>query len=68
MQGRAVDYLMKFNYLRALKSFLWGIAGLIISLPIIASKGFFLFGYPLFVLSLLMFALSSWQFYKDNKR
>ena len=59
---------MKLNYSRALKSFLWGLAGLIISLPIIASNGFFLFGYPLFVLSLLMFLLSAWQFYKDNRR
>jgi hypothetical protein len=59
---------MKFNYLRALKSFLWGLVGLFVSLPIIASKEFFLFGYPLFVLSLLMFALASWQFYNDNKK
>lgn len=59
---------MKFNYQRAMKSFLWGLAGFIISLPIIASNGFFLFGYPLFILSLLMFVLSAFQFYQDNKK
>jgi hypothetical protein len=59
---------MKMIWRRAIKSSLWGLAGLIISLPMIAKKGFFLFGYPLFILSLLMFLLASWQFYRDNKR
>jgi len=44
------------------------LAGLIISVPIISAKGFFLFGYPLFILSLLMFLLSASQFYQDNKK
>jgi hypothetical protein len=59
---------MKLIWGRAIKSALWGLAGMIISLPIIANKSFPLFGYPLFVLSILMFALASWQFYQDNRR
>jgi len=58
----------KMKYKASTKSFLLGIAGFIISIPTIAAKGFFLFGYPLFVLSILMFVLGIWQLIIDNKR
>jgi len=58
---------MKFEYKRALKTCLWGITGLVISISILAKDKTSLFGYPLYILSLLMFVLAIWQFYKDNK-
>lgn len=59
------------KYWRALKTALWGIAGLIISLSFLALDNPILqgiFGYGLFALSLLMFILAAFQFYKDNKK
>jgi len=58
---------MVWNYKRALKSCLWGVAGFIISITVLAKSKSSIFGYPLYVLSLLMFVLAIWQFYKDNK-
>jgi len=59
---------MAWNYKRALKSFLWGAAGFFVSTAVVAKDKSSMFGYPLYVLSLLMFILAIWQFYKDNKK
>jgi len=59
---------MTWNYKRAIKSALWGAAGLFISITILAKSKSSIFGYPLYVLSLLMFILAFWQFYKDNNQ
>jgi len=57
---------MVWKYKTALKSFLWGAAGFFVSTAVIAKNKSSIFGYPLYVLSLLMFILAIWQFYKDN--
>ena len=56
------------KYKKALKSSLWGIAGFIVSISIINKDKSSLFGYPLFVLSFLMFILSMWQLFETNQK
>jgi hypothetical protein len=57
------------KYKRTIKSLLWGIAGAVVSFSFIAIPQLKLaFGYPLLALSCLMFILSAYQFYQDNKK
>ncbi len=52
---------------QSVKSAGWGIAGLIISISIIQTRRISLFGYPLLILSALMFLLAAKQFIEENQ-
>jgi FtsH-binding integral membrane protein len=57
------------KYGKALKTALWGIAGLVVAFSFFKIPTFnYIFGYPLYALSLLMFVLACWQFYKENRK
>ncbi|MCU0642567.1 MAG: hypothetical protein MUF61_03270 [archaeon] len=57
------------KYTKPLKTALWGIAGLVVALSFIKMPTFqYILGYPLYVLSLLMFVLACWQFYNENRK
>jgi hypothetical protein len=57
------------KYGKALKTALWGVAGLIVAFSFFKIPTFrYIFGYPLYVLSLLMFVLACWQFYRENRK
>jgi len=51
-----------------IKSVGWAILGFIVSISIIKTGRFSLFGYPLLVLSILMVLLSIKLFYKEIKK
>ncbi|HLF53776.1 MAG TPA: hypothetical protein VI544_01215 [Candidatus Nanoarchaeia archaeon] len=56
------------KYKKPIKTFLWGIAGFIVSLSIISKNEFSIFGYPLFFLSFLMFVLGILQAFKEKSK
>jgi len=51
---------------QSIKSAGWGIAGLIISISIIQTRRISLFGYPLLIVSILMFLVAAKQFLREN--
>ncbi len=59
-----MKFIQKHN--QSIKSLGWGIAGLIVSISLIQTRRFSLFGYPLLILSILMFLLTVKQFLKGN--
>jgi hypothetical protein len=56
------------KYSEPIKSALWGIAGLIVSLTIISTGRISVVGYPLFLVSILMFVLAGWQLVKAQRK
>ncbi len=66
--GQILENKKGFRYKGTLSAAGWGAAGLLVSLSIIQTGRISIFGYPLLLLSLLMFPLAIKKFMQERAR